>query len=65
MNSRALAGEAAQTSLCGYLAVIALAGVALNVAFGWWWADPIAALGLVPIIAREGANGLRGDVCDD
>lgn len=65
MKSRALAGEAAQTSLCAYLSLIALVGVALNMALGWWWADPIAALGLVPIIAREGVNGLRGDVCDD
>jgi hypothetical protein len=36
-----------------YLSVIALAGVGLNAAFGWWWADPVAALGVVPIIAKE------------
>ena len=32
---------------------------------GWWWADPVAALVMVPIIAREGVQGLRGEGCDD
>jgi divalent metal cation (Fe/Co/Zn/Cd) transporter len=46
--------------------VIALAGVALNAALGWRWADPVAALGMVPIIAKEGLEGVRGEVpCDD
>src|SRR5436309_126147 len=62
----AIAADAAQTSLCAYLSVIALAGVALNAAFGWWWADPVAALAMVPIIAKEGAEGVRGEQpCDD
>src|SRR2546423_870861 len=39
--------------------VIALGGVGLNALFGWWWADPIAALAMVPIIVREGIHGLR------
>ena len=66
MSSRALDAEATQTSLCAYLSVIALAGVALNAAFGWWWADPVAALAMVPIIAREGVEGVRGEAhCDD
>ena len=60
MRSRALEADATQTSLCAYLSVIALAGVALNAALGWWWADPVAALAMVPIIAREGAEGVRG-----
>lgn len=63
LRSNALAGEAAQTSLCAYLAAIALAGIVLNAALGWWWADPVAALAMVPIIAREGLEGLRGDPC--
>jgi divalent metal cation (Fe/Co/Zn/Cd) transporter len=58
--SRALEADAAQTSLCAYLSVIALAGVGLNAAFGWWWADPVAALAMFPIIAKEGIEGLRG-----
>ena len=65
LGSRALTAEAKQTSLCAYLSAIALAGVALNAAAGWWWADPVAALLMVPIIAREGFEGLRGRECDD
>ena len=48
-----------QTSLCAYLSLIALVGVALNALFGWWWADPAAALAMTPIVAREGAEGVR------
>jgi len=59
LESRSLGSEAAQTSLCAYLSIIALAGVALNALFGWWWADPLAALAMVPIIAKEGLAGIR------
>ena len=59
MQSGALRAEAKQTSLCAYLSFIALAGVALNAAFGWWWADPAAALAMVPIIVIEGIDGVR------
>ena len=65
MGSRALAADAAQTSLCAYLSLIALAGVALNALVGWWWADPVAALAMVPIIAKEGLEGLRGEAHGD
>ena len=66
MSSRALDAEATQTSLCAYLSVIALAGVAFNAWFGWWWADPVAALAMVPIIAKEGIEGARGEAhCAD
>lgn len=61
LQSRALEADAAQTSLCAYLSVIALAGVGLNAAFGWWWADPVAALAMIPIVAKEGMEGLRGE----
>ncbi|HKP15469.1 MAG TPA: cation transporter [Gemmatimonadaceae bacterium] len=64
MSSRALESEATQTSLCAYLSVIALAGVAFNAWFGWWWADPVAALAMVPIIAREGVDGVRAKACE-
>jgi divalent metal cation (Fe/Co/Zn/Cd) transporter len=60
LESRALEAEAAQTSLCAYLSVIALAGVALNATLGWWWADPAAALAMVPVIGKEGLEGLQG-----
>jgi divalent metal cation (Fe/Co/Zn/Cd) transporter len=65
MTSRSLEAEATQTSLCAWLSVIALAGVALNATLGWWWADPVAALAMVPIIAKEGVEGVRGEPsCD-
>jgi divalent metal cation (Fe/Co/Zn/Cd) transporter len=65
LGSRALEADAAQTSLCAHLSVIALVGVGLNAALGWWWADPVAALGMVPIIANEGLEGVRGEsACD-
>lgn len=66
LESRALDADATQTSLCAWLSAIALAGVALNAALGWWWADPVAALAMVPIIAREGVEGISGEPsCDD
>ena len=67
MRSGALAAEATQTSLCAYLSAIALVGVALNAVLGWWWADPVAALAMVPIIGKEGLEGVRGrsDCGDD
>lgn len=66
LSSGALAAEATQTQLCAYLSAIVLGGLALNALFGWWWADPVAALVMVPIIAKEGVEGLRGeDACGD
>ncbi len=66
LGSRALAADATQTDLCMYLSAILLCGLLLNALAGWWWADPVAALVMVPIIAREGLEGLRGeDGCDD
>ena len=63
LASGALAAEAKQTSLCAYLSVIGLVGVGLNALIGWWWADPVAALIMVPIIAQEGVEGLRAREC--
>ena len=66
LGSRALRSEAQQTQLCTYLSAILLAGLTLNALFGWWWADPSAALIMVPIIGREGVEALRGhDSCND
>ena len=65
LDSAALAADSRQTDLCAYLSAILLAGLALNAAFGWWWADPVAALIMVPIIIREGVQALRGELCDD
>ena len=65
LGSRALQADAQQTSLCAYLSVIALTGVALNAVAGLWWTDPVAALIMVPIIANEGIENMRGDPCCD
>jgi divalent metal cation (Fe/Co/Zn/Cd) transporter len=65
LASRALDADSRQTDLCAFLSVILLVGLALNAMFGWWWADPIAALLMVPIIAREGMTAFRGEVCED
>jgi len=63
LHSAALQAEAMQSSICGYLAAILLGGLALNALFGWWWADPVAAILMVPIIAKEGVEALRGETC--
>lgn len=60
LGSRALAADAEQTQACWYLSVVVLAGIGLNAVFGWWWADPIAALGVVVILVREGLEAWRG-----
>ncbi len=66
VGSGALAAEAQQTIFCTYLSAILLAGLLLNATLGWWWADPVAALVMVPLIAKEGLEGLRGrSVCGD
>ena len=66
LGSGALAAESQQTSLCAYLSAILLGGLVLNATLGWWWADPVAGLAMVPIIAWEGIEGLRGrSDCDD
>lgn len=65
LSSRALAADSKQTELCTYLSAILLIGLVLNALVGWWWADPVAALVMVPIIAKEGIEALRGEHCDD
>jgi divalent metal cation (Fe/Co/Zn/Cd) transporter len=65
LESRAMKADSRQTDLCAYLSAILLGGLTLNALLGWWWADPVAALIMVPIIAREGFAGLRGEVCED
>jgi divalent metal cation (Fe/Co/Zn/Cd) transporter len=65
MQSRAMHADAKQTEFCTYLSAILLGGLLLNTLWGLWWADPVAALVMVPIIAKEGIDGLRGDACCD
>ena len=65
IKSSALMADSKQTELCTYLSGILLLGLLLNALFGWWWADPVAALIMVPIIAKEGIEALRGETCCD
>jgi len=65
LGSRALRADSRQADFCAYLSAILLAGLLLHALLGWWWADPVAALVMTPIIAREGLQGLRGHGCDD
>jgi divalent metal cation (Fe/Co/Zn/Cd) transporter len=65
IGSKALEADATQTALCTYLSAILLGGLLLNALAGWWWADPVAALVMVPIIIREGIEGIRGERCED
>jgi divalent metal cation (Fe/Co/Zn/Cd) transporter len=57
--------DAKQTQFCTYLSAILLGGLLLNAKFALWWADPVAGLIMVPIIAKEGAEGLKGETCCD
>jgi divalent metal cation (Fe/Co/Zn/Cd) transporter len=61
LGSRALAADAEQTQACWYLSVIVLAGIGLNALFGFWWADPLAALGVVVLLVREGWEAWGGE----
>lgn len=61
LGSRALIADARQTAACWYLSVVTLSGLALNAAFAWWWADPVAALGIAVLLVREGVEALRGE----
>lgn len=63
INSTAMAADARQTDFCTCLSAILVGGLLLNAMFGWWWADPAAGLVMVPIIAREGYDTLRGKEC--
>ncbi len=65
LESAAMQADARQTDFCVYLSAILLIGLLLNAALGWWWADPLAGLIMIPIIAKEGVEGLRARVCCD
>jgi len=65
LKSAAMNADAKQTEFCTYLSAILLGGLLLNAVANLWWADPISGLIMVPIIAKEGVDGLRGDTCCD
>jgi divalent metal cation (Fe/Co/Zn/Cd) transporter len=63
LGSAATASESRQTLLCAYLSAALLTGLLANAVLGWWWADPIAALAIAGVAAREGREAWRGDAC--
>lgn len=65
LGSRALAADAFQTTACFWLSLITLAGIGLNALLGWWWADPLAALGMTWFLVSEGREAWRGEDCCD
>ena len=65
IGSRALEAEAKETIACSLLSWILLLGLGANAWLGWWWADPAAALLMVPWLIQEGREGLSGEECGD
>jgi len=65
ISSGAMHADSKQADFCAYLSAILLGGLLLNACFGWWWTDPVAGLAMVPIIGKEGLDGLRGKSCCD
>ena len=65
LGSRALVADSKQTLACWYLSLVALVGLALNAVLGWWWPDPLAALGICLLLLREGLEAVRGENEDE
>jgi divalent metal cation (Fe/Co/Zn/Cd) transporter len=65
LGSLAMHADAKQTDFCVYLSAVLLIGLLLNTMLGWYWADPLAGLIMVPIIAKEGFDGIRARACCD
>ena len=63
LGSGALEAEARQTRICAFLSAILLAGLGLNAWLGWWWADPVAGLAMIPLISWEGWQAMTGRTC--
>jgi divalent metal cation (Fe/Co/Zn/Cd) transporter len=65
LRSGALRADAYETITCSWLSLTTLLGLIVNAAFGWWWADPLAALAIVPLAVREGVESWRGECHDE
>lgn len=63
LGSSSVVADSRQTLLCAWLSGVLLVGLLLNAAFGWSWADPIAALVIAAVAVREGREALRGETC--
>jgi divalent metal cation (Fe/Co/Zn/Cd) transporter len=64
LGSAATASESRQTMLCAYLSAGLLVGLLANAVAGWWWADPLVALGIGAVALREARDSWRGEICD-
>ncbi len=64
LHSPSTAGEGAQNLLCAYMAAGVLAGLLANTILGWWWLDPMIALGIAALAVREGRETWKGDSCE-
>ena len=65
LGSASLRAEAKETLACAWLSFALLLGLVANAVVGWWWADPVAALVMVPWLVREGMEGIRGEECHE
>ncbi|WP_346537296.1 cation transporter [Micromonospora sp. DPT] len=65
LGSATVMADSTQTMLCTYLSAVLLVGLVLNAAWGWSWADPIAALVIAGVAVKEGVEAWRGEHCDD
>ncbi|MEH0970129.1 cation transporter [Micromonospora sp. CPCC 205546] len=65
LGSATVLADSTQTMLCTYLSAVLLVGLLLNAAWGWSWADPIAALVIAGVAVKEGLEAWRGEHCDD
>jgi divalent metal cation (Fe/Co/Zn/Cd) transporter len=65
LGSVTVVADSNQTKLCAYLSAILLGGLLLNSIVGWWWADPLAALGIAALAVNEGREAWRGEICGD
>ncbi|GAA3737923.1 cation transporter [Salinactinospora qingdaonensis] len=63
LGSASAVADSKQTLICTYLSAVLLVGLALNALFGWWFADPLAALVIAGFAVREGREAWRGDAC--
>lgn len=65
LGSRAVGADATQSWACVYLSIVVLVGLVANAALGWWWADPVAALGVAVLLLREGREAVTAKHLDD
>jgi divalent metal cation (Fe/Co/Zn/Cd) transporter len=63
LDSAATAGEGTQNLLCAYLAAAVLVGLVVNATLGWWWLDPLIALGVAAVAVQEGREARQGERC--